>query len=438
MTSSIEKLEGLKRKLTVKIPKESVQEAYQKSLEKTAKTAKIKGFRPGKIPLQVVEKQFGKSIRAEVAGDLMQSSFQEAVDEHQIRVAGQPEVNPEELEKGKEFKYEAIFEIYPEIEFKDLDGESINKEVAEVSGEDLNEMLEKLSKQHANWKEANRPAEEGDRLDIDFEGFIDDKPFEGGKAKNFQLELGSKQMIAGFEEGLIGAKPHEEMELKVTFPEQYPVEDLASKPAVFKIKINKIEEPELPELNDEFAKKLGFEDIEALKKQVRNSLEMELEQVIQGKLKTEVLERLLKLNQLSVPDALIDSEVEHLQQMTRQQVAIQQGLREAPEMELAREPFLKEAEKRVSLGLLLAEAIQVYQIKIDKDKVRDKINQIAASYKKPEEVVAWYYKNKQLMSEIEASVLEDQVVGKLLEKAKINEIARSYKEVMELTTKDQT
>lgn len=431
MASSIEKLEGLKRKLTVKVPQKLVEEAYQNYLKKTAKKAKIKGFREGKVPLPVVEKQFGKSIRAEVAGELMQSSFQEAVDEHDLKVAGTPEVNPEEISKDKDFKYEVFFEVYPEIAFKDLEGESIDKEIAEVTEEDLNEMLLKLRKQHANWKEVDRASEEGDRLDIDFEGFIDGKPFEGGKAKNFQLELGSKQMIAGFEEGLIGKKAGEDVELKVTFPEQYPVEDLASKPATFKVKINKVEQPELPELNDEFGKKLGFDDgIEGLKQQVRKSLEMELKQVIQGKLKSEVLERLLKLNQFSVPSALIDSEVEHLQQMTRQQMAAQQGLREIPNVELAKEPFLKEAEKRVSLGLLLSEAIQKYQIQLDKDKVSEKIHQIAASYKKPEDVVAWYYKNKQLMSEIEASVLEEQVVDKLLEKATINEVKRTYKEIM--------
>lgn len=436
MRSEIEKLEGLQCRLKITVPTEEVEQAYQKRLKEVAKDADIKGFRPGKVPLHIIEKKFGKNIHQEVAGALMQDSFEQAVQEHNLQIAGSPEVNAQELDRDKPIEYEAVFETYPEIEFKDLEGETIQKSVAEISDDDVDDMIEKLRKQHSEWEDVDRAAENGDRVVIDFEGFIDDKPFEGGQAKEFKLELGSKQMIPGFEEGLIGVKAGETVNLNVTFPEKYPVEDLAGKPAEFKVTVHKVQAGKLPPVDDELAKKVGIEDgLEKLREEIRKNMESELNHLIHSKLKSDVLDRLLNKNTVLLPKALIESEIQHLQQMTRQQMAIQQGAREIPEVDLPREPFVEEAHKRVSLGLLLSEAIKKYDVKLDQDKVREKVNEIAASYQKPEEVVSWYYKNKKLLSEIEAALLEDQVVDKLLEDVNLEENKLSYNELMEQASK---
>lgn len=436
MPSAVEKLEGLQCRLKITIPAEEIETSYQQRLKEVTKNADLKGFRKGKVPPNVVEQKFGKSIRQEIAGDLMQSHFEKALEEHNLQIAGSPEVKSEDYKKGEPLEYEATFEVYPEIELKDLEGESIEKHFAEVTDADIDAMLEKLRKQHSEWEDVDRAAKEGDRVIIDFEGFIDDKPFEGGKANDFQLELGSKQMIPGFEEGVIGAKPNDILTLQVTFPEDYPVQDLAGKPAEFKVTVKKVQEGKLPPIDDELAKKIGIEGgLDKLREEVRKNMQTELDRFINAKLKSDVLDRLLSRNTVLLPNALIESEIQHLQQMTRQQMAVQQGTREIPEVDLPREPFVEEAHKRVSLGLLLAEAIKNFEVKLDQDKVREKVNEIAASYQKPEEVISWYYKNKKLLSEIEAAVLEEQVVDKLLEKVNLEEKQSSYDEIMELARK---
>lgn len=436
MQSAIEKLEGLQRCLKVSVPQAEVEKAYQQKLQEVAKTVKLKGFRVGKVPIKVVEQKFGSDILNEVAGELIQSSFEKAIEEHKLNIAGTPDVKPQSFNKTAPIEYEATFEVYPEIELKDLTGESIEKHIAEVTDEDVNTMLEKLRKQQAIWEDVDQGAKQGDRVVIDFEGFIDDKPFEGGSAKDFQLELGSKQMIPGFEDGLIGAKAGDELNLNVTFPEKYPVQDLAGKAAMFKVTVNKVQAGKLPPIDDGLAKKIGVEGgIDDLRKQIRKNMQLELERFTNEKLKQNVLDRLLNRNTVLLPKSLIDSEIEHLQQMARQQMAIQQGSREIPKVDLPREPFIQEAHKRVSLGLLLAEAIKSLNLKLDDTKVREKVNEIAAGYQKPDEVVSWYYKNKKLLAEIEAVVLEEQVVDKLLEQVNLKEKASTYDEIIEMASK---
>ena len=431
MQTEVKKLDGLKCQLTVTIPAEQVKTAYDKHLKEVASKAKVSGFRPGKVPPNVIEKQYGQGIKQDVAGDLMQSSFEEAVTKNELMIAGQPKVEPGNLKKGEAFEYVATFETYPKITLTDLTDQKFEKSVAEVIDKDVSGMLEKIQQQQADWVDADRAAKEGDRVVMDFEGYVGDEVFEGGSAKDFTLELGSKQMIPGFEDGLIGAKANETTSVKVTFPEQYPVETLAGKEARFEVTVHKVQEPKLPELNDALAKKAGVEGgLDALKTEVRKGMERELRQLLEGQMKNQVLDKLIELNPVEVPEALLDLEIQSLQQMTRQQMAQQQGKQELPNMDLPRDPYLEQEKKRVTLGLLLAEVIKAYDIKVDKDLVRAKVEEIANPYGKPEEVIAWYYNNQQMLSEVEALVVEDQAILKLLEKAQIEEQSKNYDDII--------
>ena len=432
MPSNVEKLSTVECQLNVTVSVEEVSSAYQTHLKKIATSAKIDGFRPGKVPAHLIEQRFGKGVAAEVASELLQGSFEKAVEEHKLRVAGQPTIDAPELNKNQPYVYSAKFEIYPDIELRQLEDQSVKQVKSALTDVDIEKMLENIRRQHADWIDVERASKKGDRLLFDFEGFIDDKVFDGGSSKDFQLELGSKQMIAGFEEGLVGAKSSQELDLKVTFPEDYPAKNLAGKPAVFKIKIHKVKEAKLPALDDELAKKMGIKEggLEALKTQVKKNMEVELKRAVINKNKQFVLDKLVELNSITVPTALINTEIQHLQRMTLQQIAAQQGKQELPKMELPRDPYVEQATKRVALGLLLAEAIKLYDIKLDADKVRERVEEIAASYSQSEEIISWYYKNKSLINEIEAAVLEEQVVNKLLEKVDVNENSESYDDLM--------
>lgn len=427
MQTELKVLEGLKRELKVILPVEEVKAAYQKRLAEIAKEVKMPGFRPGKVPLDVIEKKYSSGIKNEVAGDLMQATFDQALKEKNVKIAGQPHVHPGDLQKNEPFEYVADFEVYPEINLKNLEGAKLDKLISEVTDADVTNMLEKIQHQQAEWVEVERDAKDGDRLVIDFVGTIDKETFEGGAAKGFTLELGSKQMIPGFEEALIGAKPKAMTKIKVTFPKDYHAEQLAGKNAEFEVTVNKIEEAKLPELNDALAEKIGVkEGLDALKKQVREGMERELNQAIEARAKMSVLDKLIELNPIEVPESLLEMEIQNLQRMTKQQMIQQQGGGDLPELDLPREPYVEQAKKRVALGLLLGEVIQSFGIGVDADKVRAKVEEIAAAYRKPQEVIDWYFNNKQMLSEVEALVVEDAAVAKLLEQADVTEKTSSY------------
>ena len=432
MQVSLENLEGLERRLTVVIPKETLQSAYQKRINEHAKKAKIDGFRPGKVPAHVLEKKYGKGVLQEVAQDLIQQNLQKAIEEKDLKIAGMPNVSLGELKKDEPLEFKATFDVYPEIVLNELNGKSVEKDSATVTDADVDAMIEKMRAQHSEWVAVDREAKEGDKVKIDFEGSIEGEAFEGGKAEGFELEIGSKKMIPGFEEGVLGNKVGSEFDIRVPFPDDYPAPDLAGKDATFKIKVHAIEEPKLPALDDKLAEKMGIkEGLDALKKKVRNNMEKELERLLQAKLKENTLDVLVSCNEnITIPKALVDTEIEHLQKMTLQQMAMQQGSQELPKMDLPREPFEEKANKRVILGLLLAELIKKYELKVDQDKLKAKVEDMASTYQKPEEVVQWYMNNKQVLSEIEAAVLEDIAVEKLLESATIKDSTKTYEEVV--------
>ena len=439
MTAKLEKLEGLKRQLAVTVPAEDLQSAYQKRVNEFAKQAKIKGFRPGKVPLNVVEQKFGKGILQEAAAELIQSHLDEQFKEHNLNIAGRPDVDfdHENLKKGESFEFTANFEVYPEIALKELEGVEVESLEGEVTEEDVSAMLIKLRTQHAEWKDADNDHEAklGDRIQIDFDGTMDGEPLDKGSAKDAWLELGSKSMIPGFEDGLIGVKSGDEKKLSLSFPEDYHVEELKGKPVEFDVKVTKVQSPKLPELNDAFAEKMGVkEGADALKEKIKENLQNEMSQTAQGLLKQTVLDKLIELNPIDVPSALIDMEVKNLQAMTRQQMRhYLKDMSDADieKMPLTAEPYLEEAKKRVSLGLLLSELIKTREIKVNNEQVMKKVTEIAAAYPNAKEVVEMYSKNKRMLSEIEAFVLEEQAVTALLEKAKVNNVKKSYDAIMQ-------
>ncbi len=433
---SVQSLEGLKKRLDITIPWEEFNTAFQAHLQKVAKKAKIDGFRPGKVPAKEIERRYGAGILQEVAQELIQKRLADIFsnpENNEFRIAGAPSVNPGEIKKGESLQFTVDFEVYPEVTLADLSDASVEKIAVEVADKDIDNMLEQLRKQQAEWKEVDRPAEEGDKVHIDFEGTLDGEAFENGSAKDFQLELGSKQMIPGFEDGIVGAKVEETREVTATFPDDYPREDLAKKEASFKVTVNKILAPELPEVNDALAEKVGVKGgLTALREDISKTMTREVDRALKTQLKADILDQLVKANEVDVPNALIDQEIQHLQNMTRQYMQEQGQVSKeaAAKMELPRDHYEGQARQRVVLGLLLGEVIKKYEIKVDQEKVDQKIEEIAAAYEDPSQVVTWYRSNQRMMSEVESVVLEDQAVDKLLEMVQVNEKAMSYDDAL--------
>ena len=424
---------GLERKIKVQVPAEEIDSAVQERLKSLAKTARINGFRPGKIPMQVVRKRFGGQVRQEVLGDVINKSYQEALQQENYRPAGMPSIEPvanADNEDDKEsFSYHATFEVYPEIEIADLAGASIDKTVCSVATSDVDEMIETLRKQKTEWHEVDRPAENDDQVTMDFTGSIDGEEFAGGAGKDAPLVLGSGSMIPGFEEQLLGSIKGDEKTITVSFPDDYRATELAGKEASFAIKVHAVKESKLPEVTDEFAKAFGVEEggVEALRADILKNMERELGQALDNRNKQAVMEVLLQRNTFDVPASMIKEEVGRLRQQIVEQMQ-GQGQSETPT--LGDELFQGDAERRVKLGLLIAEIIKKNEIKPDPDKVKSTIETIASSYEDPRQVVDYYYSNQEYLQNIEGLVLEQQVTDWALQQATVVEKAMEFKEVM--------
>lgn len=430
MQVSVETTQGLERRLTITVPAESVDSAVKARLQQLAKTQRINGFRPGKVPVSVIKKRFGAAVRQEVAGDVMQRNFYEAIMQEKINPAGMPSFSLTKDEDGKDLEFAATFEIYPEIEVKGLDKIEVEKTVVEIKAKDLSEMMKTLQKQHAEFKEVKRKAKEGDKVYINFVGTIDGEEFDGGKAEDFPLELGKGQMIPGFEEPLIGAKTGDEVVAKVTFPEDYHAEALKGKDAEFTITVNKVEGLNLPKVDDEFALLFGVQEggVEALKAEVEKNMQRELDQTLKSKLKENVIAALLEQNELDLPSALVEQEVNALREQAKQRFAQQGNAANMPE--LPSELFTDNAKRRVSVGLLLGEVIKTNKLEVEQDRVDALIEQTASAYEDPSEVVEYYKSNKELLQQIQNLALEEQAIDTILTQAKVKEVKKSFDEVM--------
>ncbi|MDH5181178.1 MAG: trigger factor [Gammaproteobacteria bacterium] len=430
MQVSVESAGGLQRTIKVAVPEETIEKVVQNRLQNLTRTVKIKGFRAGKVPLNVVKQHYGKQVRQEVLGEVIQSSFYEAVSQEKLRPAGSPSFDTQQTEAGKGLEYTATFDVYPEIEIRDMSGMTIDKAVCEINDADVDSMIETVRKQQIQWEAADKAAENGDRVTVDFKGTIDGEVFQGGEGSGMSVELGKGRMIKGFEDGLVGIKVDEERTLNLTFPEEYHAKDLAGKPVQFAIKATKVEVAKLPELDAEFAKRLGVADgdLDKMRSEIRANMQRELDSTLKSKVKQAAMDKLLEANKIEVPDALIQGEANHLMNQMGNNL-MNQGMKR-DQIRLDPSMFSEQAERRVALGLIMAEIVKQQGIKADADKVKSYIDTVAASYEKPEEVVQWYYGDKQRLSEVESLVLEEQLVDWILGQAKVEEKKMTFSELM--------
>jgi len=428
MQVSVEKTSELSRKMTVSVPEEVVQEKMAARLKSLARSVKIDGFRPGKVPQHVVEKMYGDRVRGEIAGDLIQSTYFEALQDQNLRPAGHPHIHPADETEG--FKYTAEFEVYPEISLEGVEQIEVSRPVATVQDADVDDMIEKLRAQKKTWAVAERESREHDRVTISFSGASEGENFTDGKVENYQVEIGAKQMIPGFEENLIGLKVGDNKTFEVSFPEEYGNEKLAGKTAEFEVEVVTVEEPVLPEIDEAFIKAYGVEEgtMDSFRADIKNNMERELEQALRGKLKSAVMDALYEKIQVAVPNTLVDQEIEnmmkpYIETAKRQKMKLE-------DMKLPRDAFEEQAKRRVALGLILGEIIHKNEIKIDNNKVRSTIEDMAKSYERPEDVVNWYYSDESRLNDVQQMVLEDQTIEWLIARAKVSEETVSFNDVM--------
>lgn len=428
MQVSVETTQGLERRATIVVPADVIDNEVKRLLKDEYRNRRINGFRKGKVPPNVLQKLFGKEARARAASNLMQSKYFEAMMQEKINPVGMPAIEPKVNEEGKDFEFVATFEVYPEVTVTALDKINVEKPDVAVTDKDVDNMLVTLQKQHSTWKEIKRKSKKGERITIDFTGSIDGEEFDGGKATDFALELGEGRMIPGFEDQIIGMKTGEEKTITVTFPEDYHAENLKGKEAQFAIVAKKVEERELPELNDEFVALFGIKEggVEALKGEVRKNMERELKNAVQGKVKEQVLKGLVETNEVELPKAMIDQEIDVLRRQAMQRFGGNQG--QFPQ--LPAELFEEQAKERVKVGLLLGEVIRANELVVDEKKVDDIIETTASAYEDPAEVIAYYKGNEDMMQQIRNVALEEQAIEFILNQANVKAKKSSFDELM--------
>jgi trigger factor len=426
MNVTVESTGALERRMRVEVPIERIESEVDTRLKSVGRTAKIKGFRPGKVPAKVIRKHYGKQVRQEVLGEIMQKSYSDAVTEQNLRPAGGPKIETED-EDGKTFAYVATFEVLPEVELKDLDKIKVERPEVEIGDADLDDMLMSLRKQRATWEEVDRKSKDGDRVVVDFAGTIDGEEFQGGSGKDVPVVLGQGQMLPDFEKGLKGIEAGDEKTIKVKFPKDYHAEDLAGKAAEFGVTTHRVEKEVLPELNDEFAEAFNVTEggMEQFKKDVRENMEREAKQKLEGDVRDQVLEGLLDKNPIDVPHALVHDEMHSMQHEAMQRLGIEDH-DQAPPLE----NFKETAEKRVRLGLLLRQVITEQKITIDQAALRSRVEEMCAGYENEEEMVNMYMSNPQIMQQVEPMVVEQKAVDWLLENGKVKAKKVSFKDYM--------
>lgn len=428
MQVSVETTSSIERRLTIGVPAQEVDSEVEKRLKQTASRARLNGFRPGKAPMSVVKKRFGEGVRQEVISDMMRDAYIKALSEEKLNPAGLPRFEPKELGEGKDLEFVATVEVYPEITLADFSDLEFTRESAEVTEKDVDNMIENLRKQQTTWQQVERAAQDGDQLTVSYVGTLDGEPFQGGSADNARIVLGSGRMIPGFEEGLVGAAAGEERDLDLTFPEDYHAEELKGKATQFKVHVIKVEEPVLPEVNDEFFAAFGVSEggEEAFRAEVKRNMEREVKQALSAKLKQQIVDALLEKNQFDVPRALVTTEIDRLREDAVRQFG---GMNMDPK-QLPAELFQEQAERRVKTGLIFAEIAKADEIRPTAEQVDAKIQEIASTYQEPERVVEWYSNNREQRSGIEAVVLEDLIIEKILGQAKVTDQSVSYEDAV--------
>jgi len=427
MQVSVEQTSALERRMEVSVPKERIEQAVDERLKRVSRTAKLKGFRPGKAPLKVIRQQFGAQVRQEVLTELMQSSFAEAVTEQKLSPAAGPRIEPIAAGPGEDLKYRAIFEIFPEITLKGVEGLTVTRPAADVTEGDVDAMVQNLREQRPKFEIVDRVSRETDRVTMDFIGLVDGEPFEGSKGEDVAVLLGGGRMLKDFENGVLGMKAGEDKQVDVRYPDDYHNKALAGKVAKFDVHMKTVEEKRLPDLDDAFCLEYGVTEggIAQLRSEVTDNMKRELEQNIRARVKQQLLDRLLEANPVEVPKSLVDAQVREMQIDTARRI----GAKDASQVP-APEPFVEPARRRVALGMLIGELIKSHGIKLDRDRVQARLADLAAGYPDSESVLKTYRQNPEAMRQVENMVLEDQVVDYLLERARVKDEPATFKDVM--------
>ena len=433
MRVSVETTSGLERRLTVGVPADRVDSAVNKRLQDAARNVRLPGFRPGKVPMKVLQQRFGQGVRQEVLGEVISQSFQEAVISENLRPAGQPSIEARKMDAGQDVEYTATFEVFPTVEVNTLDDLSIEKPVAEVTDVDIDDIVEVFRKQQGKLVAADKAAEEGDTVVIDFQGYRDGEAFDGGSGEGTSLELGSGRMIPGFEDGLVGSSAGDERTLNLTFPLDYQSEELSGAEVEFKVQVSEVQTLELAPVDEALFAQYGLEDgtEESFRTEVKQNMERELRNAVEASVKNQVMDAIVGAHdELELPASLISQEINAM----RQQMFQQFGGAAPQDLDLTTilpdEMFSEQAERRVKLGLVVAEMVNEFELTAAPAKVREAIEDIASTYQDPEEVINWYYSENEQLAAIESRVLEDAVVEKLTASAAIAEVECSYQDAL--------
>jgi trigger factor len=427
MMVSVEKLPGLERRLDVSVPAVRVRQQVDARLLKASRTARIKGFRPGKAPIHVVRKHYGRDVQQEVISELIRETFAEALQQEKLQPAGAPRIEPQKTGEPDGLRYTATFEIYPQIELDDPAKIRLTRPTASVADGDIDTMIESLRRQRPDWNDVERGCGDGDRVTIDFEGRIGGEPFEGGKSENLTVVLGAGRLLPDFEQALRGAIAGEKREFDLRFPDEYPARHLAGKTARFQAIVRKVEASSLPEIDAAFCEAFGVTEggIEALRAEVRDNMERELAQAVQSRLKSQVMDQLLAANPIAVPKALVEAEIRDMQvELMRR--AGQRDARQLP----PRERFEPAAKRRVALGLILNEVIRKAGIQPDAAQVQSRLDELVSTYADPDEARRQYLQNEGATRQLQMSVLEDQAVAWVVAGAKVTDEPATFKDIM--------
>ncbi|MCC7411964.1 MAG: trigger factor [Gammaproteobacteria bacterium] len=419
MQVSLDNTGALERRLTIQVPEDRIAGEVHTRLKSLAQSTRIAGFRPGRAPLRVVEKRFGARVRQEVVGDVLRSTFREAVVKENLRPAGDPTIEPLTAEPGAGLSYTATFEVYPEVDLARLETVDIERPVCTVGESEIDAMTEKLRSQARTWSDVQRAAASGDRVTIDYRGLIDGEAFEGGSQDGAAIEIGAGRLIPGFEDGLIGALSGEHRQLALRFPDDFPRQELAGKDVHFEVDVKAVAAPVLPDLDETFFKQFGVTEggLAAFRAEVRRNMQRELEQALRQKLRNNIMTALCNAYDIDIPRALVANESQRLLNDLRQRFAYQGASREQLD---ALDPALVagEARRRVTLGLIIAEVVRANELRADPQQVRARVEAAAATYEDPAAVIKWYYEDRSRLGDVEAAVLEDESVEWVLARAK--------------------
>lgn len=429
MQANLEVLEGLARRLDISVPMDQLETEVQSRLKRLARNVKMDGFRPGKAPLGAVARQHGPGVRQEVLGETLQTRFGSAVQENQLKIAGYPRFEPKAGQTDiAEMTFSASFEVYPEVRIDDLSSSKISRVTVDLGDADVMKTLEVLQKQRRTFETTDKAAAEGDLVKFDYQGTVDGVEFEGGKGEDFAAVIGEGRLLKDFEQSLAGLKAGDNKGFDLTFPAEYAAKELAGKAAHFEVQVKDVQTPVLPPVDAEFAKALGVEDgnVETLKAEVKSNLEREVKRRVRTKLKEQTMELLLQKSTLDLPQSLVAMETDRLRSMTEADMQ-QRGVQT---MKLSADMFTGQAERRVRLGLILAEIVQTHKLVAQPEQIRALILEQAQSYEEPEQVMQWYYQSPERMQEIESLALEENVVAWVAGQAQVEDVTTSFEELM--------